>query len=120
GLQEAPVLLVFNKIDALATEELLALQARVTAMAHDAIFVSATSDGGLDPLRRSLQAAIRARRPLSEIRLSPSDGRLLAAIHREGEVVDQRTDGDWMVVRARVDDALAGRLRSAGAEVVLV
>ena len=52
--------------------------------------------------------------------MSPSDGKLLATIHRDGEVVDQRTDGDRLVVRARVDDALAGRLRSAGADVVPV
>ncbi|HEX8725668.1 MAG TPA: GTPase HflX [Gemmatimonadaceae bacterium] len=117
GLQERPVLLVFNKIDALSNEALLALQARVAATGRDAIFVSAKTEGGLAPLRRALQAAIRVRRPLSEIRLSPADGRLLAAIHRDGEVVDQRAEGDRMVVRARVDDALAGRLRSAGAEV---
>ena len=119
-LREAPVLLVFNKIDALTDEDLLALQARMTAAEQDAIFVSATAAGGLDPLRRALQAAIRARRPLSEIRLSPADGRLLAAIHRDGEVVDQRADGTTMIVHARVDDALAGRLRSAGAEVLPV
>jgi hypothetical protein len=43
---------------------------------------------------------------------------LLAEIHRGGEVVDQRTDGDQLIIRARVDDALAGRLRRAGAEVI--
>jgi hypothetical protein len=32
-------------------------------------------------------------------------------------VIDQRTDGEELVIRARVDDALAGRLRRAGAKV---
>jgi GTPase len=117
GLRETPTLLVFNKVDALSDVELLALQERTANLERDAIFVSAMSEGGLDPLRRALLSAIRARRPLSEIRFSPADGKLLAAIHRDGEVVDQRADGNQMVVRARVDDALAGRLRSAGAEV---
>jgi GTP-binding protein HflX len=49
--------------------------------------------------------------------MSPADGKLLAAIHREGEVIDQRMDGEVLLVEARVDEALAGRLRRAGAEV---
>jgi GTP-binding protein HflX len=119
-LQDKPTLLVFNKIDAITDEQLLSLQSRVSPTGRGAIFVSTVTEGGLEPLRRALQAAVRARRPLSEIRMSPSDGKLLATIHRDGEVVDQRTDGDRLVVRARVDDALAGRLRSAGADVVPV
>ncbi len=117
GLREKPTLLVFNKVDALDDEALLPLQVRMAAAAPGSVFVSAHADGGLEPLRRALQAAVRARRPLSEIRLSPADGKLLASIHRDGEVLDQRAEGDRLVVRARVDDALAGRLRSAGAEV---
>ncbi len=117
GLQETPVLLVFNKIDAVSDEALLALQSRVATGGDDAVFVSTVTEGGLEPLRRALLAAVHARRPLADIRLSPADGKLLAAIHREGEVLDQRADGDRLVVRARVDDVLAGRLRSAGAEV---
>lgn len=119
-LQERPTLLVFNKIDALGNEELLALQARVLSAGRDAIFVSAAAEGGLEPLRRALQAAVRQRRPLSDIHLSSADGKLLATIHRDGEVIEQRAEGDRLVVRARVDEALAGRLKSAGADVVPV
>ena len=49
--------------------------------------------------------------------MSPSDGKLLAEIHRDGEVIDTRMDGDRLVVSARVNDVLAARLRRAGAEV---
>jgi GTP-binding protein HflX len=80
--------------------------------------VSAVNEGGVDPLRRALGTALRARRPLSEIRLPASDGKLLAEIHRGGEVLDQRTEEDQLVIRARVDEALAGRLRRAGAQVI--
>jgi len=118
GLQEQRTLLVFNKIDMLSDDALLALQSRMSAASPGAVFVSSVTEGGLEPLRRALQSVVRERRPLSEIRLSPADGKLLASIHREGEVLDQRSDGAWLVVRARVDEALAGRLRSAGAEVV--
>jgi GTP-binding protein HflX len=82
------------------------------------VFVSAIHEGGLEPLRRALGSAVRARRPLTEIHLSAGDGKLLAEIHRGGEVVDQRTDGDRLIIRARVDEALAGRLRRAGADLI--
>ena len=118
GVGDRPRLLVFNKIDLLREEELLALQERIGRLVRNAVFVSAVTEDGLEPLRRSLSAAVRARRPLAEIRFSSGDGKLLAEIHRQGEVIDQRTDGDQLVLRARVDEALAGRLKRAGAEVV--
>ena len=117
GVGDRPRLLVFNKVDLLDEETLLALQERIGRLVKNAVFVSAHQEGGLEPLRRALGMAIRARRPLAEIRLSAGDGKLLAEIHRSGEVIDQRTDGDQLVLRARVDEALAGRLRRAGAEV---
>lgn len=117
GVQDVPRLLVFNKVDLLPEDTLLALQERVTQYVSNAVFVSALAEHGLEPLRRALQAAVRARRPLAEISLSASDGKLLAEIHRNGEVIDQRTEGEQLIVRARVDAALAGRLRRAGAKV---
>ena len=117
GVGDRPRLLVFNKIDLIDEETLLALQERIGRLVKNAVFVSAVQEGGLEPLRRALGMAIRARRPLAEIRLSAGDGKLLAEIHRSGEVIDQRTDGDQLVLRARVDEALVGRLRRAGAEV---
>jgi GTP-binding protein HflX len=117
GVSDRPKLLVFNKTDLLEQEQLLALQERITALLPSSVFVSTVTEGGLEPLRRALATALRVRRPLTEIRMSPADGRLLAEIHRGGEVVAQRMDGDRLVIDARVDQALAGRLRQAGAEV---
>jgi GTP-binding protein HflX len=117
GLNERPALLVFNKIDLLSSDELLALQERVAAETPGAVFVSAESQHGLDPLRRALQNALRANRPVMEIHLSHADGRTIAEVHREGEVIDQRMVGDQLVLRARVNERLAGRLRQAGVKV---
>jgi GTP-binding protein HflX len=117
GVKEIPKVLVFNKIDLLEHDALLALQDRIGALVPSSIFVSTVADGGLEPLKRVLAGAIRTRRPLRNIFLSPSDGKLLAEIHREGQVLDQRMDGERLLVEARVDDALAGRLIRAGAEV---
>ncbi|MGE5099125.1 MAG: GTPase HflX [Deltaproteobacteria bacterium] len=117
GVKDVPKVLVFNKIDLLGHDALLALQDRIGALVPSSIFVSTVADGGLEPLRRVLAGFIRTRRPLRNIFLSPSDGKLLAEIHREGEVLDQRMEGERLLVEARVDDALAGRLVRAGAEV---
>jgi GTP-binding protein HflX len=114
-VKEKPVLHVFNKIDAIDHEALAALQERVTNLLPNSIFVSAVADGGLEPLRRSLLTKMRELRPVVEVRLPGSAGKLLAEIHRTGEVVDQRTDGDEVVLRARLDEALVGRLRREGA-----
>ena len=117
GVNDRPKLLVFNKIDLLDHDALLALQERIGALVPTSIFVSTVAEGGLEPLRRALTTASRQRKPVTEIRLSPADGKWLAEIHRNGEVIEQKMEGDLLLVRARVDDALAGRLRHAGAEV---
>jgi GTP-binding protein HflX len=117
GLHDRPSLLVFNKTDLLDEAENLAFQERVISSGVKAVFVSALSAEGLAPLKRALQAELRIRRPLAEINLSSSDGKLLAEIHREGEVIEQKSVGDRLILRARVDDRLAGRLRQAGATV---
>jgi len=117
GLHEQPILLVFNKTDLLDEEALLHLQERVLALVPNAIFVNTTSDEALDPLRRALRHAVRARRPVAEVRMSTSDGRMLAEIHAHGEVLDQRTEGEELVVRARLPEKLRGRLEQAGAKI---
>jgi len=115
GLSGHSSLQVFNKVDRLSEQELLSLQDRIAGEGRESVFVSAVAEHGLDPLKRALQALIRVRRPLAEIHLSPSDGKLLAEIHEYGEVLDQRAVGERLVLRARVGERLAGRLRRAGA-----
>jgi GTP-binding protein HflX len=118
GVNRKPVLHVFNKIDSLASELLIPFEERITNLLPNSVFVSAVAEGGLEPLRRALLVKTRALRPVAEIRIGAGEGRLLAEIHRLGEVIEQRTDGAELVIRARVDDALAGRLRRGGARVV--
>ena len=114
---ETPVLYVFNKVDRLGEDALIPLETRIQNLVPGAVFVSATTDEGLEPLRRALLAYARNRRPVTEIRLPLSDGKMLAEIHREAEVLDQRHEGDELVLTARLDEALAGRLRQGGAAI---
>jgi GTP-binding protein HflX len=117
GAHERPKLVVFNKIDLLSEADLLAMQERVSRLVPNAVYVSTVTEGGLDPLKRALEAATRARRPVSEIRVPIGDGKTLADIHQGGEVLEQKVDGEFMVLTARIDERLVGRLKKAGARV---
>jgi GTP-binding protein HflX len=117
GVQGRPVLHVFNKVDLLPEAEVEALMTRMAVLLPDSVFVSTVRPGGLEPLRQALRAMVRERRPVAELRIPVSDGRLLADIHRSGEVLDQRHEGDQLVLRARVDPTTLGRLERAGARI---
>ncbi|HEX6965919.1 MAG TPA: GTPase HflX [Gemmatimonadaceae bacterium] len=117
GAQEKQVLHVFNKIDRLEHATLLALQARVANMLPNSVFVSAVAESGLEPLRRALLAAARETQVVTEVRIPASDGKTLAEVHRSGEVIEQRSDGTDLVLRARLDEASLGRLRRLGVEI---
>jgi GTP-binding protein HflX len=117
GIHGHDVRHVFNKIDLLSPPDLEALRARIDALLPGSVFVSARTEDGLEPLRATLRDAVRAYRPVTELRISVSDGRLLADVHRSGEVLDQRHEGTDMIVRARLDASALGRLQRAGARV---
>jgi GTPase len=117
GVTGKPVLHVFNKIDQLSHDDLLGLQERVRDKYPDSIFVSALAEGGLEPLMRSLVARVRTMRPIAEVRIPAGDGRLLAELHRESEVIDQRNEDSVLVLHVRATEALIGRLKRSGATV---
>jgi GTP-binding protein HflX len=110
-----PVLLVFNKADRLPGAQRAALQERLAAIAPGSVLVSALEPGGLEPLRAALGEAVRRSRPVVELRIPAGQGKLLADVHRSGEVLGQKTDGENLLVRARLDRATLGRLIRSGA-----
>lgn len=118
GVAGKPLRHVFNKIDKVPATEISELESSIRELIPDSVFVSAIAPDGLDPLHRALLSAQRERRPVTEIRLPLTDGKLLAEIHREAEVLDQRHEGDELVIQARMNPTLAGRLESAGATVL--
>jgi GTP-binding protein HflX len=117
GVQSRAVRHVFNKVDLLSAPDLDALRSRMDFLLPGSVFVSTLTDAGLDPLRELLREEIRSHRPVAELRIPVSDGRLLAEVHRSGEVIEQHHEGEEMVLRARVDAMTLGRLRRAGAMV---
>src|SRR6185436_13995525 len=105
GVHGTPVMHVFNKIDQLSEDQVSALRQRLPGVVQDPVFVSAVTDHGLDALREALTEKLHALRPVTEVRIPVGDGRLLAELHREAEILDQRADGDLLVVTARMDGA---------------
>jgi len=121
-LDDRPQILVFNKIDRLthAEEDALRRDAR-SHRSTPAVFVSALQPETLDPLRETLLERVRARLNRVELNLPARDGEMLAAIYREGEVLERKDDGTVIAVTARMPDRLLGRLRQRdGVEIVAV
>jgi GTP-binding protein HflX len=117
-LHETPVVHLFNKVDALSAEDVAALKERMENLLPNSLFVSAIGKGGfsMEPLKAALLQAVRNRRPLVKLRLPAASGKLIAEIHRDGEVVTSANDeetGD-VLMSARVDSALLGRLEREG------
>lgn len=111
-VHEKPVIHVFNKMDQLDAAQIQALRERMDNLLPGSVFVSAVGAGGLDALRDALLQAIRAQRPVSEVRLAASDGKRLAELHRGAEVLEQAIDdanGD-LVVTVRASAELLAKL----------
>ena len=83
------------------------------------LFVSAIEPNGLAGLTTSLRESLRNERPILEVRIPAANGRMIAEVHRDGEVLDQRSEEDVIVLKARLDERSIGRLRQSGARVTV-
>jgi GTP-binding protein HflX len=100
-----PELLVFNKADLRpdVAEELL--------YRHEgSVAVSAKTGEGLERFLQVLSDRLRSITAVVEMLVPYERGDVLAAIHREGEVVSTFHEDGGVRVRARLSDASAGRL----------
>ncbi len=112
-LRQQPRIVVFNKIDLLASDDLLALRKRLNASDSGcALFASAVTPATLEPLRGELRARIRARMQTVDVEMPAAEGKTLAALYHEGEVLSRSQDGCVVRVVANAPPALIGRLRS--------
>jgi GTP-binding protein HflX len=117
GLEQKRVVYVLNKADLLTDAS--AFLAQVRERYPHAVLTSTVKAEGVAALRDSLRASAQALRPIAQIRVPIGDGKLLAGLHRDAEVLEQvQTDG-VVVVTARIEARLLGKLRRDGVEVVL-
>ena len=119
-LGRRPAILVYNKTDLLGPDDLLTLKQRVAAPAAGtpALYTSAVIPATLEPLRSELRARIRAGLREIQVQLPATEGRTLAALYEEGEVLSRSQDGCTVSVVAKASPALIGRLSGmAGVQV---
>jgi GTP-binding protein HflX len=121
GVAETPMRYVFNKMDALPEDQRAALKARIDNLAPGSLFVSARDEeagqAGLEPMRAALREALRARRPEVQLVIPMTHGKLLAEVHRMGEVLSSEPDEAEGVMRivGRFEPAALARLERDGA-----
>jgi GTPase len=106
GASDVPDLIVVNKADA-ARED-----AKVLAHAHEgAVLISARTGEGVDELLRVLGDRLRGSDRVVQLVVPWARGDVLAAIHREGEVVGQSDGEESATLQVVLDDV--GRARFA-------
>jgi GTPase len=100
-----PEVLVFNKAD-VAPE----VAEQMVEDHPGSVAVSAATGDGIDRLLDVLADRLRAITTVYELIIPYERGDLIAAVHREGEVVSTLNVDEGMRIRARLSDASAGRL----------
>ena len=105
GAGDIPELLVVNKIDAADADRVRDLARGVSNS------VSARTGEGVDLLVEAIGERLRALSPPIELLVPYERGDVLAALHRDGEVLVEVHGDGGMRVRARLEEADAGRFR---------
>jgi GTP-binding protein HflX len=104
GAGEVEELVVVNKAD-IDPEQARDLAARF----EGAVVVSALTGANIEELISTIGARLRSRDRVVTVRLPAGRGDLIAAAHREGEVLEKVTVDDVVVMRVVLDDVGAAR-----------
>jgi GTPase len=107
GAGRVPELLALNKADLDPDAAKRMVEAQPGSVA-----LSALTGEGLVDLLRTLGDRLRALASVVELHVPYDRGDVLAAIHREGEVVSEAHTDEHVVVRARLDAASVGKLQA--------
>jgi len=111
-LADRPIIVVLNKMDAVADP--LAFAARARELYPDAITTSTMRTDGLVGLKTRLRELERRGRPTVRVRLPVTDGARLASLYRDGEVLRRADGADEVELTVRLDRWQVERLRADG------
>ena len=103
GADHVPELLVFNKIDVTTEGK------RLVEASPGSVAISAVTGEGVDRLLDTISDRLRALETVIELVVPYDRGDVLAALHREGEVLVESHEDGGTRVRARLDEASAGK-----------
>jgi len=115
GLQDRPVLPIFNKVDRL--DDAVEFGRRVTAIHPGAVLTSTMRTDGLTSLRAALREREQLLRPAVWLHLPLTAGARMAALYRLGEVVERRDTEAGFELLVRLPPTEVDRLRRDGVEV---
>jgi GTPase len=105
GAGGVPELLVFNKADLSPDAD------RLAARYPGAIAISATTGDGIETLLNALGDRLRSLTQVTELLIPFDRGDMLAAVHREGQVLVEQPEENGIRVRARLEAGSIGRLQ---------
>ena len=100
-------LMVFNKIDALANDDLIGV---FTSRFPGSVAISARKGTGVAGLVHALEGELGAWRLQSRFRIPQSEAGLLAEIHRVGHVLEVRYEGEFAEIVAHTPPELQYKL----------
>ncbi len=118
GLEQPPIIEVWNKADALDEAARSVLAARADAHHPPALLVSALTGQGMEKLLFAIEAALFRNRQLRRITIPAADGKLHAWLHKNCEVASEHLSGeeDLKLEVFMTDDDVA-RLKALSGEV---
>jgi len=103
GAEQVPELLVFNKADIPGS------RAKDLAKIYDGVWVSATNGDNLEEVIGVVGERLRSRDRVLTLQLPLDRGDLLAAAHREGDVLDTAVNEDGVLIHVVLDAVGAAR-----------
>ena len=107
--RHARMIEAWNKIDRLSPDQLAAREAE--AGRNDPVILISARDGtGLDRLLDFVDQRLTASREVLDLHLDYGEGELLAWLHRNGDVLEQRDDGTGLHVKAALTPTTRERL----------
>jgi GTP-binding protein HflX len=105
GAADVPELLAYNKADVTTEAK------RLAGRQPGAVYLSALTGEGVDGLLETLGDRLRALDTVIELLVPFERGDVVAAVHREGEVITEAHTDDGTRLRARLDEAGASRFQ---------
>ena len=111
GAARVTELLAFNKADAAPGQA-----HRLGARHPGSVVVSAATGAGIDELLVAISDRLRALSAVVELRVPYGRGDIVAAAHREGEVLSETYHDTCVSLKVRVDEAGAARFKDFVAE----
>jgi GTP-binding protein HflX len=103
-------LVAFNKVDRLTHTEQQAIDERATALLGAHVFTSTIEPEGLESLRAEFKRLAMEGWPTVMLTIPATEGRTLAEIYREGEVLSREERGDRIHLRVRLPAEVLNRL----------